>query len=129
MPALETYDRWQTAVYWAWAGTSAVDGDPQVSAPVDLQVRWGERQGVMKNAQGVDVATDAQIVVGQDVVENSIMWLGGLAMWRGTGSDADTDDTLLMKVVAFNKTPDIKGRMYYRTAGLVWFRDALPEVV
>jgi hypothetical protein len=123
MPALETEGRLQKAVYWAKTGHSA-DGEATIAAPVELEVRWNNKQRVAINAQGTPVAVDAVVVVAQEIIVGSTMWLGELADWYGTGSAGD--DSGVMEVLTYNETPDLKKRNYRRTVGLVFYKDTLP---
>lgn len=126
MPAIERVGRTQTAAYWGFSRYDD-DGDIIVSPATDIRVRWVNSRKLMQNAQGKEIAVDAQVVAGEELVEGSLMYLGGLADWNGTGSAGE--ESALMQVVAVEMTPDIKGRNTMWTVGLAWFRDEMPEVV
>lgn len=132
MPPPETFERNQTALYFEWRGKDRYN-EPRVASPREIEVRWEWRQATMLGPQGNPVSVDAQVVVDEDIVLNSLMWEGGETEWYGgepgTSSGSAGEATFLMQVVATDFVPDIKGREMRRTVGLVFFRDAMPEVV
>ena len=132
MPPPETFERNQTALYFAFQSPNEYN-EPRVSSPVELAVRWEYKQSSMLSPTGNPVAVDAQVVVAEDVALNSLMWLGGEAEWYGgepgTSSGSAGEATELMQIVAFDYIVDLKGREVRRTLGLVFFRDKMPKVV
>jgi len=126
MPAFETMDRLQKAVYWAVVTRADDMGQPQVSAPVELNVRWVWKQAMMRGADGNPVTVDAQVVVDQECNVGGAMFEGELADWLGSGS-ADMDNSV-MEIVAYNETPDIKNRNVRRTVGLKFYKDVPPAL-
>lgn len=123
MPAPEHSHRTQTALLWAVIGVDA-HNEPVVGLPDEIQVRWENARVQMASADGTVVTVDATAVVGRDVNEGSLMRLGDLEDWNGTGSN--DDDNGLMQVVAFSKVPDVKGRNFRRVVGMIRFRDEVP---
>ena len=123
MPPIEYEDRYQTCVYWAINRPDAY-GQMRVGSPVELTVRWVEKKRNVRDKEGNTVSIDVTVVLASDVTVDSIMRLGTLSDWLGTGSN-DVDEGL-MKVVTFDKTHDIKGREIRREATLMRFTDTLP---
>lgn len=122
MPNVKTLSRPQKAVLWSANGTDD-RGRVKVDAPVELDVRWTEKQGEALDAQGNTIRTDVTVVVGQDVVVGSIMWLGLLVT-----ALAATPTSGLKQAVANDKIPDLKGRSFYRTVSLIRYGDTLPTL-
>jgi hypothetical protein len=128
MPPFETMDRHQSALYWAATGRSGRDGQPIVSAPVELTVRWAgpqPDQTERMTPEGNTVAVHATVVLDQPVTVGGIMWQGGFADLPGTASVPEGD---LMQVISYSETPDLKNRNFRREATLMRFRDSLPTV-
>ena len=96
----------QTAVYW---GTPINDGYGKLefAAPVEIAVRWGGSTQVITDAKGIEYVSRAEVIVNQDVDEESYLYLGTLA----TLSDAQKADPQLVtgayKIMRFDKTPMI----------------------
>lgn len=121
MPHQEEAFRKQKAVYLEANGADNY-GKSKLDAAVELDVRWVAKQRQVITKEGKEVTSDVSVTLDQDVVVDGIMWLGEL-------DDFDEDDTDdLFRVIAFDKTPDIKARVYKRTAYLVRFNDALPTL-
>lgn len=118
MPPVESKDLKQTAVLWPWIGYDNY-GKPIHGSPVELSplsiprngVRWLTKRRMMTDAQGNVIALDATAVVAQKIDPDSLMWLGTLSDWYGTGSaDTTTLGNELMIVKMYNEAPDIKNR-------------------
>lgn len=126
MPPLEEVDCWDTAVLWPATGGYDAQGQPILGPPQELAypngVRWLNKFAYVKDPHGNLIGVDATAVVLMDIPVHSRMWLGQLADWYGTGS-ADTLDTNLMTVAAFNATPDTQRRFFRRTVGLMRLRN------
>lgn len=126
MPDQEITHRFQRALLFPFVNWDAYT-EPVVGDPVELIVRWENKETELRDKNGNVFSVDAVVHVHQDVTENSRMWLApdstysALEQWSGTGSGGN-DDTV-MEVVVFNKTPDIRHRAWRRTVGLKRFRD------
>jgi hypothetical protein len=125
MPPIETAYRRQKAVLWALEGYGA-DGEQIVASPVELTVRWINKTKSMPGPDGKPIAVDAFVIVDQDIDVDSTMWEGSLEDWYESGSGGE--DSSVMEVVAFNKTPDLKGRHFRRTVGLAFYKDVPPNL-
>lgn len=122
MPPLETYDRWQKAVYWAKAADDEA-GQPQVMGPLELNVRWEEQRGEAVDPAGDVIAIDGTITVDREIAIGSLFWKGKL-------DDLDPESTTLklMQVMTYKEIPDIKARNIQWELGVQRFRGSLPEV-
>ncbi len=120
MPAPETISRHQKAVLWTASGFDDY-GEPKVDAAIEITVRWEERLQEAVDPNGNTIALDAMVVVNQDVVVGSIMWLG-------KKDDLATPPVDLKRVMTFNKIPDVKGRISRRTVGLIRYSNKLPAL-
>ena len=127
MPPPEVAYREQTAVLWPERGFDN-NGHVKVGSPVEIQVRWNTQRTTALDPQGNKIAVDATVVVGQKIGVGSVLFKGELADWVGTGSGSAGAGDELMQVATFSEVPDLKGRNVRRVAGLVWFRDTLPEL-
>lgn len=125
MPPLEKLDRKQLALLWALTDTVDDFGVASVSAVRELKVRWNHTSREGLDAQGLGVVIEADVVVDRDISEGSVMWLGGLDDLPGTATVPEQD---LMEVVSFKKTPDIKGRNFFRTVSLKRRSNVLPAI-
>ena len=120
MPHQETTSRHQKAVLWAANGTDD-NGDVEVDAAVEIDVRWEEKRTETLDPAGNTIAADATVVVNQDIAVGSIMWPGEL-------EDVADPPVDLWQVIDFNKIPDVKGRAQRRTVMLMRHSNELPEL-
>lgn len=127
MPRIETSNRYNTVVLCEKSGTDEYNNSTRL-APVEIQVRWEENQGEMLLPDGSTIAVDAYAAVNQNIPNGSILWLGTLADWVGTGSGSSDPQVDLMEVVGQRKVPDVKGRVYRRTLGLKRYKSSIPEL-
>lgn len=126
MPAPETTGRLQTMVLWEAHGTDDY-GQIAVLPPIELFVRWNTKRTESLDPLGNTVALDAVVIVDRKVTIGSIVWLGELADWLGTGSGSGMNDSELHEVITYSETPDIRSRVRRRELGLRRYKDALPE--
>lgn len=122
MPAMESQDRNQDTVYWAF---SAYDdnGEPKVIAAVDISTRWEQVLQESIGEDGTPIATDGTIFVDRDMAIHGILRLGTIATLPSPVTGG------LMEVVGFDKIPDTKGRNYQRTATVRKWKNTMPTVV
>lgn len=127
-PPLEMMDQLQTALLWSNPSTGAGGNYGEVirGTPEEIQVRWVDRRGLARNANGDEVHVDASVRASQYIKEGSFMWLGSLSDWYGTGSGEQ--EAALMKVVAEATVPSIHDRYTRYTAGLAYFRSTELDV-
>ena len=124
MPSLETDCRLQKAVLWEASTTEYEDtgATRKVAAAVEIDVRWEDTHREGMDPDGNVVAIVSEVVVAQDIVVGSIMWLGSKA-------DLEDPPVGLHKVMGFVKVPDIKGRNYRRVVSLMRYSNSLPTLV
>ena len=123
MPPIERRDRFQLAALWP---TNGVDnyGQPTFAGPTEIRVRWNDKRRESVDALGNVIAVDATAVVNEVIQPGSLMRLGPLEDWYGTGSnDAESG---LMSVVTYDETPDLKARNVRREVGLVRYKNLPP---
>lgn len=123
MPAPELDYRFQFAQLWERSGDDGY-ANPIIGARQQICVRWENRKAEMLSPTGQSIQVDAMVVVICDIPVGSIMWLGDTASLVGSG----IPDEGLMIVVAFDNTPDVKGRVQRRVAGLKRYNDVLPTI-
>lgn len=122
MTRLVTRHRKQKAVLLMNSGSLNDFGEPTLDAAVEIDVRWENKAGETLNAGNDRVATEAKVVVDQDITIGSILWRGELADFSATTS------TDFKEVVGVSKIPDIKGRKYRRVVTLMKHSDRLPTL-
>jgi|TARA_R100001530_G_scaffold56739_1_gene41378 hypothetical protein len=106
----------QTAVYW---GTPATDkfGSRTFADPVELSVRWEDRNDKFIDAGGREDVSRAFVFLGQDIDLGGFLFLGSLS-----DIDSSTDETKpenvdnSFEVKAFVKTPNLKATNFERKA-------------
>lgn len=126
MPPPELDGRHQKCVLWAKSSEDSM-GEVKVSKPTEIDVRWNDTHRETTDADGNTVLADATVVVDRDIEVGSLMKLAKLkdiSNARTTGAGISG----LVQVVRFNKTPDVKGRFYYRECFLQRFKDVLPQI-
>lgn len=123
MPPLETDDLNETATVWP-RGSYDDYGARSVSSPIEIPVRWEEVDRNQLDPQSDKIRYDALAVVDRKVEKGSLIRLGTLDDWQGTGSGSV--ESGLMEVVGYNETPDLKGRSIRRTITMIRYKDTLP---
>lgn len=123
MPHPETDYRFQKAQMWEYVGDDEYV-NPVVSARVELTVRWEYKQIEMLDPKGQPIKLDALVISPEEIPVKSIMWLGK----ESELPDDLSTITELMQVVAYDKIPDVKGRVFRKTYGLKRYTDQLPEI-
>ena len=114
MPALERSDLRQHAVLWTAAGRDDY-GNPKVASPVEIRIRWETGKGEANRRK-------AEVITKQEIVINSVMWLGKLANLPALPSP----NVELMQVIGYDEIPDAKNRDVLRRASLVLLGSKLP---
>lgn len=117
---METDHRFQDAILWRFSSYTD-DGMEKVDSPVALKVRWEATDREINTPDRGPIRADALVVLKIDVPLLSILRLGKI-------SELDDPPGDLFQVQVFNKTPDIKGKNYRRTALLTKYGSSLPEI-
>lgn len=115
------HQRKQKAVYWAFSDFGT-DGEPNVSIPVELDVRWEHGLSQEINPNTTPVAVDATVWVDRSIAVHSVMYKGSLE------DLPDTPDEI-WEVVGYAEIPDVSGRRPERAVFVRKFADSLPTVV
>lgn len=68
----------QTVVYWEFEGLDQFSS-PQFADPVERKVRWDETSEVVSDSNGREFVSRAQLLIPDDMKEQSYVWLGELA--------------------------------------------------
>ncbi|MHA1809367.1 MAG: hypothetical protein ACTSYH_03540 [Candidatus Heimdallarchaeaceae archaeon] len=103
----------QTAVYW---GSPTVNGwgTTTFDDPVEIDVRWEERQELFIDVDGNEVRSRAIVYAEQDVDLDGYLYLGDL---DDLGSAEEADPTQVSgawSVRRFDKFPDFRNTFYIR---------------
>jgi len=122
MPPPEATGRHQAAVLWEAAGTDDDYGRPQVTSPVQINVRWEKERRESIDAKGNTIAIDSTVTVDQVIPIGSVMWLGEL-------KDVADPPVDLEEVVGRGDIPDVKGRETRMVVTLRKLSDELPTIV
>ncbi len=128
MPDQTISDLFQRAVLWPILSVDGYGG-PVISIPSEIPVRWKWGFTNMLNPKRETITVDATVRVDQEIVVDSLIWLGKLTdISNGTlGPDLQTPSGLC-QVKAIKHTPDIDNRFQSRTLGVIRFRGPLPTV-
>ncbi len=122
MPPIEEFATEDTALLFVWNGEDQYN-EPTFEYPIEIDVQWVEKTAVMSGPGGTPITVDVLVIALVDIILDSVMWLGTLDDWIGTGSN-DTDSTLY-QVAAAAYTPDIKARETRRRYGLIRYKGSL----
>ena len=134
MPPPEEGERRQTAILWAVSPSDGLSprtgpyGEIIVEDPVEIRVRWVDRSSQTIGPTANTISYDSVAVVGQAIPIGSLMWLGTLEDYYGTG-EGDVQSNRIMQVDEYKETPDLKGREVLRSVGLMRYKNRLPENV
>lgn len=126
MPPIETAWRKQVLTVWMSTGVGSNDdyGNPTIEDPVQLEVRWQYVDRDTIDNKGDPVKIVAEAVVDRDVPMYSIIWLGELSAWYGTGSGNAAE---LLQVMETRKAMDIKGRHTRRVLAMRHYGSSIPD--
>lgn len=107
MPSPERAHCNQRAVLWEKTGDD-MQGQPILTTPVEIPVRWVDVYREITRKDGTPLALTADLISLQSIPLGSLVWLGELEAWYGTGSAGYDDD--LYQVQTGDRTPDVKNR-------------------
>lgn len=99
----------QDAVYWEYDGPDRY-GQASFKAPADVKCRWDEKTEVMIDSNGTEFMMDAELLVPQDLTEQSMIMLGTVA-----GLPVDTDPNKqddAFEIKRMNRFPLFKGKEF-----------------
>lgn len=109
----------QTAVYWGDPQSDGAGGRTFGSAyPIELSIRWEQRQELFIDASGQESTSKAVVYVDQDVDIGGYLYLGGL----DDLSSAEEANPLTVdgtyEIRGLKKLPDIRADRFMRKAWL-----------
>lgn len=123
MPPFESMDRHQKAVYWEKTRDDNY-GNPVVTHPIELDVRWEPALTQIKDNQGNVITINGVIFSDRELVIGSVFW-------KGTIFDLPTDSsdpTDLHRIVNRFETPSLCGRYTQWSYGVSRYKESLPTV-
>lgn len=103
----------QTAIYWG-SPVSDGQGGRTFDDPVEVSVRWEERQEKFISAAGQEAMSKAILYVEQDMDLGGYLFLGSLT---DLASDEETDPLIVdnaYAIQASEKTPNLKADVFLR---------------
>ena len=132
MPPFEYDDLNQTAVLippQVVAGLPRTNrmGEIVYDIPLQIPVRWSYVKKESTDAKGNTITISADIVAAVSIVVGSLMLLGTMESYVGTGS-AGGDAIEFMRVETRNWTLDLKGRITRYEYELSRFRGKVPTI-
>lgn len=114
-------ERKTTAVLWEKAGDDNT-GDPTVSSPSEIEVRWEHSLDQFIGPDGAPVGIVASIWIDDEIEVGSVVWKGRLI-------DLPASPTSLYEVIGYEEVPDVKGNSPEKIAHLRRLKESLPTVV
>lgn len=113
----------QKAVVWKSKRLNNI-GEYDVQSPIEISCRWEDVEKQTVDEQGNPVLYTAEIFVGCDIPNGSILWLG-----RIVDKPADSQLTLLREVIGISKTPNRKGNKFEVFVMARNYKNNLPTLV
>ena len=107
----------QTAVYW---GAPVNDGYGQFTFadPIEIPCRWSDSIQVVSDGKGNDIVCKSVVMVGIDIEELAMMWLGLLANLTTEQKADPVSIDHCYSVKRFDRIPMLKGAPFLRVAYL-----------
>ena len=108
----------QQAVYWPLASeTSDAYGQPVYDTAYQMKCRWEDVSVEFLKSDGTSKVSQAIVYVQSDVVAGGVLWLGTLADVPASLTDPKLNAGAF-EIQRFEKLPDLKNKLYLRTAYL-----------
>lgn len=104
----------QKAVYWGTPVPNGFGGFTYAE-PVEISVRWTEKQELFLNYNGEQVLSRAKLMLDQDVVVRGMLALTTLVE---LSSSQAPGDNAAYEIRAFQKMPDVRAKQYVRQVWL-----------
>ena len=111
----------QKAVLWEASGSHDDAGRVTLEAAVEISCRWVATYKTALDSHGDPITVTAEVMVAQDVPDESILWLG-------EKEDLPDSPTRLMQVVGRANTPCVRDRATVRGLSLISYNDTLPDL-
>ena len=94
----------QTAVYWANPSNDGFGGT-NYDVPVEIACRWVERPRRTTDDNGLEVVSEAEIMVTQDVEQDGLLFLGELTDLTQSEKDNPEQVEDARKIQSVDKAP------------------------
>ncbi len=104
----------QDITHWAMLTTLDIYGNPTWAAPSVVKGRWEEQNQLIIDSDGNEVVSRAMVFLVSNVAEGDYLMLREF-------TSGETDPTQIEeadRVLAFKKTPDLRGTLFERVAML-----------
>jgi hypothetical protein len=107
----------QTAVYW---GNPINDGYGTFTFddPVEIACRWEDSNKLIRQSNGEQKLSMAEVQVSQDLDENGILFLGDLDDLTAAQEADPASISSAYVIMRFDKIPTLKGTKFFRKAYL-----------
>lgn len=86
----------QDAIYWEFEGVDR-HGQSTFANPIDMKCRWDEKTEVIISFAGKEFVADAELLIVNDVKEESMIMLGEVADLPADTSPNNQDDAFIIK--------------------------------
>jgi hypothetical protein len=103
----------QTAVYWG-SPVASGSGGRTFAEPVELSLRWEQKQELFIDARGQEVRSNAVVFVSQDVSLGTYLFLGDLDDLDSDQEDDPMSVSGAYEIRGFEKIPDRRGTSFLR---------------
>lgn len=122
---IEYEDLHDKAVVWVFTKSDR-KGDPRVSSPIEVSVRWEEGNFEIPDAEGNRIQIDVTLATTRQLRVGSLMWEGSLVdLSTEYPTNIPTKD--IYEVVLRNRAKDTKGMFTRWEFGLRRYKDKLPS--
>ena len=107
----------QTAVYWSNPQSDGAGGRT-FDEPVEISVRWADRQELFIDMQAREQTSRAVVHVATDLVVGGYLDLGTLADLSSAEEGEPLSISSAYEIRAFSKIPNVKGDQFVRKVWL-----------
>jgi hypothetical protein len=106
----------QTAVYWGAPVSNGYGAFSYEDGPVEIACRWTDSTQVVTDSKGNSIVCKSVVMVGQDLEEQGMLYLGTIADLGADRGDNPETITGTWRIMRFDKIPTIKGKTFLRVA-------------
>lgn len=106
-----------TAVYWEPTGSDGY-GYNTYSNAKEIKCRWSEEKELIKDNQGKEIISNANVLTLIDLKEDGMLYWGNLNDLDSSQQDDPKTVEGAYTIIRFTKVPDISGKNYKRKAFL-----------
>jgi len=108
----------QTAVYWGGPVENGYGGFTYDDDPIEISCRWTDSTQVVSDSKGNNIVCKSVVMVGQDLDEQGMLYLGTL---DDLGPDRDDNPETIegaWRIKRFDRIPTVKGKTFLRVCYL-----------